>query len=241
MTHESQSCERLTIALATDRDRESIYRHRHEIYARELGQDEENPDGVLQDPIDGFNTYIVASCDGEIAGFVSVTPPRTRPAEGHRYSIEKYLSLADLPFPADDGLYEVRLLTVLQPHRGSVIAPLLMYAALRWIEAHGGRRIMAIGGLEVEGIYLRAGLQPLVRRIRSGAVTFELMTATVEALRFRAERQEGLLAKLVRSAEWVLDIPFFPPSPSRHRSGFFGAIASGAEAPRSRLRIATDC
>ncbi len=229
MTQDQQSFGRLRIALATDRDREIIYRHRHDIYARELGQHEQNPAGRLRDPLDAFNTYIVAAMDGEIAGFISITPPaRRHPGEvqAAHYSIEKYLSLDELPFPIDDGLYEVRLLTVVQPHRGRGIAPLLMYAALRWIEAHGGRRIVAIGRLEVEDIYLKAGLQPLVRRVRSGAVTFELMTATVEALRLRADRQGRMLARLARSAEWDLDIPFRPPAPCVHGGGFFGAIGT---------------
>ncbi|MCP3958611.1 MAG: GNAT family N-acetyltransferase [bacterium] len=204
MAHDVQSSGRLVIALATDRDHHTIYRLRHEIYARELGQHEENPDGVLSDPLDAFSTYIVASRDGEVVGFISVTPPGERK---QRYSIEDHLSLTDLPFPADDGLYEFRLLTVVEPYRGRGIASLLMYAALRWVEGRGGRRVVAVGRPEVEGIYLKAGLQPLVRRVRAGVVTFELLTATVEALHLRADSQVRLLARLARSAEWRLDVP----------------------------------
>ncbi len=190
---------RLKIALATERDRETLYRLRHEVYARELAQHQETPEGMLQDPLDAFNIYITASVDGEIAGFISITPP------GQQYFMEQYVSLSDLPFPIDDGLYEVRLLTVAEPYRGRAIAPMLMYAALRWIEAHGGRRIVAIGRQEVMGTYLKAGLQPVVRRIRSGAVTFELLTGTVEALRSRLDHQDRLLARFARSAEWDLE------------------------------------
>ncbi len=225
MTRDSQSSGRLVIALATDRDRESIYRLRPELYARELGQHEEDPAGALSDPLDAFNTYIVASRDGEIAGFISITPP------GGRYSIEEHIPLADLPFPIDDGLYEVRLLTVAEPHRGRGIAPLLMYAALRWVEGQGGRRMVAIGRPEVEGIYLKAGLQPLVRRVRAGVVTFELLTATVEALHLRADRQVRLLAPLARSAEWRLDVlPFGDdPGPRSARPHPPGVVATAVE------------
>lgn len=48
---------RIRIALATNQDRNTIYRLRHEVYARELGQHEENPERKLQDSLDKFNTY----------------------------------------------------------------------------------------------------------------------------------------------------------------------------------------
>ncbi len=212
---------RLRIGLASEHDRPAIYRLRHQVYARELAQHEENPQGLLTDPLDAFNTYITATSNDEIAGFISVTPP------GHQYSVEKYLPLSDLPFEVDDGLYEVRLLTVVEPHRGRPIAMLLMYAALRWIEAHGGRRIVAIGRKEVMSLYFNAGLQILDRRIRSGAVTFELMTAEVEAMRRDLDRRQRLVDRLAGSADWRLDVPFLPPAACFHGGGFFGAVGTG--------------
>src|SRR5438309_10752570 len=56
-------------------DRENIYRLRHEIYARELAQHEVQHHGNLRDPLDTFNTYVVAVWRGKIAGFISITPP----------------------------------------------------------------------------------------------------------------------------------------------------------------------
>ena len=94
----------------------------------------------LSDPLDEFNVYIVATQGGRIAGFVSITPP------GYgRYSIDKYLSRDKLPFSCDEGLFEVRILTVAEAYRGTPAGALLMYAALRWIESHGGQRVVAIG------------------------------------------------------------------------------------------------
>ncbi len=211
---------RLEIALATERDRQTIYRLRHQVYARELAQHEENPQGSLSDSLDAFNSFITASLDGEIAGFISVTPP------GHHYSVEKYLPLADLPFAVDDGLFEVRLLTVVEPHRGRPIAPLLMYAALRFIESRGGRRIVAIGRKEVMSLYFSAGLEVLDRRIRSGAVTFELMTAEVDALRRDLDGRQRLLDRLACSADWRLGVPFLPPAACFHGGGFFDAVGT---------------
>lgn len=241
---------RIKIALATERDRQTIYRLRHEVYARELAQHEENPQGSLSDPLDAFNTYITAKSPprkvepkarlsgptrptretiledsdrlpgGEIAGFISITPP------GHQYSVEKYLSRSELPFAVDKGLYEVRLLTVVEHHRARPIAPLLMYAALRWIEARGGRRIVAIGRKEAMSLYLGAGLVVLDRRIRSGAVTFELMTAEIEILRRELGRRQRLLDRLERTADWRLDIPFQPTAACFHGGGFFDAVGT---------------
>jgi hypothetical protein len=66
-----------------------------------------NPTSILTDALDGTNIYLVVRFGDELAGFISLTPP-----EAGKYSIEKYFERADLPFAVDDGLYEVRLLTV---------------------------------------------------------------------------------------------------------------------------------
>ena len=97
----------LTVALATDCDMNDIFRLRHEVYARELGQHPENVDGRLTDPLDEFNSYIVAKSNGLIAGFISITPPGNG-----SYSVDKYFRRDDVPAPFDEGLYELRLLTV---------------------------------------------------------------------------------------------------------------------------------
>jgi hypothetical protein len=51
--------------------------------------------------------------------------------------VDKYFAREDFPFSFDDNLYEVRLLTVAPGHRRLVLASVLMYAALRRIEARG--------------------------------------------------------------------------------------------------------
>ena len=84
---------RIIVRSATASDREDIYRLRHEVYARELGQHAPQQTGSLRDPLDGFNVYLVALLDGALAGFISVTPPG---AGG--YSVDKYFAaLADAP------------------------------------------------------------------------------------------------------------------------------------------------
>ena len=200
-------------------DRIAIYRARHEVYARELGQHAANPAGRLRDTLDDDNVYLVARVDGELGGFVSITPAG-RPA----YSIDKYVARAALPFAVDDGLCEVRLLTVLKEHRGRELAMLLMYGALRWVEAHGGKHIAAIGRREVLDLYLKVGLQSMDRRIESGAVTYELLHATVDALREQAGQFSGLFERLEEKTDWRLPYSFRKPAACFHGGAFFGAI-----------------
>ena len=111
----------LALRLATREEREAIYRLRHEVYARELGQYAVRPDRRLTDALDAFNIYLVAFDGKDIIGFVSITPP------GHDlYSVDKYLKREQLPFPVDDKLYEVRILTIPETARRRMLALLLM-------------------------------------------------------------------------------------------------------------------
>ncbi len=209
----------LTITLATEQDRQYIYQLRHDVYARELGQHIENSAGQLSDSLDSFNTYITASLGGNIVGFISITPPN-HPG----YSIDKYMSRAELPFQFDEKLYEIRLLTVVKPYRGRYIAGLLMYAALRWVEAHGGTKIVALGRREVLEIYLKVGLHPIGRQIQAGAVTYELLSATTRQVRERLVHYASILHKLENKINWQLGIPFRPLEPCYHGGTFFEAI-----------------
>src|SRR5258706_655023 len=87
----------IVLSVATDQDRECIYQLRHEVYARELGQYAANPGGRLRDALDDGNTYLVAKIAGQLAGFISLTPPGRA-----GYSIDKYVAREALPFPFDD-------------------------------------------------------------------------------------------------------------------------------------------
>jgi histidinol-phosphate/aromatic aminotransferase/cobyric acid decarboxylase-like protein/GNAT superfamily N-acetyltransferase len=210
-----------TLALATDDDRETIYRIRHEVYARELGQHPVNGRGVLDDSLDGWNVYLVAKVGFEIAGFISITPPSTA-----AYSIDKYFPRESLPFPVDQDLYELRLLTVLKPHRGRELAALLMFAALRWVETHNGKHIVAIGRHEIVDLYLKAGLELVGPSAQAGAVTYDLLHATTSRLASNLREYTGLLAKLEKRTHWQLDFPFQKPTECFHGGAFFQAIGT---------------
>jgi histidinol-phosphate/aromatic aminotransferase/cobyric acid decarboxylase-like protein/GNAT superfamily N-acetyltransferase len=210
---------RISVALSTPRERDAIARLRHDVYASELGQHAVNPAARLRDSLDDWNVILVATFGAEIAGFISITPPG-RPS----YSIDKYFSREALPFAIDDRLYEVRLLTVVKPYRGRELALLLMYAALRWVEAHGGTRIVAIGRREVVELYTRIGLQPIGLEARSGAVNYELMLASVDALRAKATGMADVFDRIAERTDWQLPFPFQRPAPCFHGGAFFSAI-----------------
>jgi histidinol-phosphate/aromatic aminotransferase/cobyric acid decarboxylase-like protein len=210
---------RIRLAVANDLQRADIYALRHQVYAGELGQHPENDSGVLRDSLDDHNLYLIASLVGQLAGFISVTPPG-----GPSYSIDKYVSRNSLPIAFNDSLYEIRLLTVVEPYRNSVVAALLMYAAFRWIEAHGGTRIVAIGRVAILELYLKIGLRRLGVRIQSGAVAYECLSATVSELRDQLNRNAALLRTLERRVEWQLDFPFDKPAACFHGGAFFEAV-----------------
>ena len=188
---------RISLHLADERDRERIYELRHQVYARELGQHAENGEGQLRDKLDEINTYLVARVAGAVVGFVSITPPGTV-----GYSIDKYFARRDVPLAFDQGLYEVRLLTVTRAHRGTRVALLLMHGALRYVEAHGGTRVVATGRVDLLDMYRHAGFTSLGLRVKSGEVTYELMTAEVRDLQAHRAVFTRPLTRLERLVDW---------------------------------------
>ena len=209
----------ITIAVASDTDRRLIYRARYELYGRELGQHPANESGELRDPLDSFNVYLLARVGGVLAGFISITP-----STDSGYSIDKYFARESLPFTVDKQFFEVRLLTVMPAFRGRELATLLMYAALRWIESNDGTRVAAIGREQLLELYEDCGLERTGMKARCGAVQFELLHATVAALRRRAAELSDLLGRIDRATDWQLHFPFQKPAACFHGGAFFGAI-----------------
>jgi histidinol-phosphate/aromatic aminotransferase/cobyric acid decarboxylase-like protein/GNAT superfamily N-acetyltransferase len=212
------------VSIASDSDRDSIYALRHQVYAEELHQHGATHNRMLSDSLDAFNEYIVAKIDGQVVGFVSITPPGFG-----RYSIDKYLARENLDLSFDDGLYEIRILTVVRPHRGTRLAAALMYAAGRWAEERSGTHLVAMGRIEVLSIYTKHGFKPLGHRIKAGAVTFELLSASVQQLRARAERHHTFYQKLEKEFEWGLPFPFSKSPCCFHGGAFFDAIGTDFE------------
>jgi histidinol-phosphate/aromatic aminotransferase/cobyric acid decarboxylase-like protein len=210
---------RIALSLAGDAEMTNVYRSRHEVYALELRQYESRTDGVLPDESNIHAMYIIASIDGEMAGFIGITPPASP-----RFSVDRYFQRDEIPFVFDNQLYEIRALTVLKPFRGYLIAASLMYAAFRLVEAWGGIRILAIGRVDVMTMYLRLGLKRVGSSFSSGAVTYNLMSADVAQLRADLAGFENHLERLENRIDWRLNMAFRPPSACYHGGAFFSAI-----------------
>jgi histidinol-phosphate/aromatic aminotransferase/cobyric acid decarboxylase-like protein/GNAT superfamily N-acetyltransferase len=225
------------IAHASAGDREQIHRMRHSVYATELRQHAENQGGRLEDALDGVNDYLVVRRDGRVIGFISITPPNDR-----GYSVDKYIPPAELPVPRDAGLYELRLLTVDAAHRRTQVAILLIYAAFRWVSSRGASHVLVLGrtGATVD-LYHKMAFRGTGRRFSSGAVEYELMTASIEAMRRRAAESAELAVRLRRNCRWALDIPFDEPLNCYHGGASFGAIGDGmTDLDRARNVISAD-
>lgn len=205
--------------MADDRDRETIYRMRHEVYAAELGQHSPNAAGLLTDALDAFNHYIVIADGERIVGFVSITPPG-----GPSYSIDKYFKRTELPFAVDDRLYEIRLLTVPQSSRSRLLASALMYAAFRWIEARGGTHIAAIGRKEIRSIHLRVGLKPTGQDVQSGAVTYGLLHGTMAEIHAALPGVRPILDRVHAEMLWQIGVAYDTPTACYHGGKFFEAV-----------------
>ena len=212
---------RYRVRLGSPADRDWIYSLRYEVYADELNQHPGNPTGRLRDALDDDGAvYLVATWDDAPVGFVSVTPPWAG-----RWSLDKYVSRADLPVLDSPGVFEVRILTVASPWRRTPLAALLMFAALRWVESRGGRQVVAMGRADLLGMYQAAGLRAVGHTVVAGAVPFEVMSAPVSALTAGARRRfAAVLGRLGEQLDWDLDMPM--------RTGPDGCAHGGASFDR---------
>ena len=213
----------LSVGLATLAQRETIYRLRHDIYARELGQHAERADGSLHDDLDDRNVYIVAECARRVAGFISITPP------GGRFSVDKYFSHDVLSFAHADDVFEIRLLSVAAEARGGTVAAVLMYAALRWVEEHDGTRIVALGRDEVLPLYLGIGLRRTGRTAQSGACLYHLLDGTTSDVRAAIAPRQRIVNRLEHSVKWDLPVSFAGAPACYHGGAFFEAVGEEFE------------
>ncbi len=219
---------RITIRPELPADRDAIYAMRHDVYAVELGQHPINEQRRLSDALDAHNQYLIAESDGRMIGFISLTPP-TAPS----YSIEKYLKRADIPAQFDDGLWEVRILTVAREHRRGPAALMLMRAGLHAIRDAGGRNVIVMGRSEVAPLYARVGLKHTGIAFTSGACQYQVMVASVEDIE-RASiglpdvlaRIESALARRAAAHPPGTECRATQKAPCDHGGAFFAAIGS---------------
>jgi histidinol-phosphate/aromatic aminotransferase/cobyric acid decarboxylase-like protein len=211
----------IKLTLATPDNGSQIDRIRHQVYATELGQFSICEVGTLHDRAEVKSIYIVAFENGELVGFVGVTPPKS-PA----YSIDHYMARKSVPLDFNDGLFEIRALTVVDQSRGTRVAPALMYAAFRLIQGRGGKQLVAIGHRKVRDMYVRLGMRPAGQHFQCGHLDYELLTASTQNIETEMTRFKTRLDRLEQQVDWQLDIPFRAPTECYHGGAFFEAIGN---------------
>ena len=224
----------LQVRTATEQDLDWIYRLRHRVYAEELGQHAPDASGRLRDDLDGRNVYLVVAHGEDRIGFVSLTPPWVG-----GYGLDKYLVRDDLPLDRDDDAFEVRILTVEPRWRNAGVAMLLMYAAMRWIASRGGRTVVAMGRDDLLPLYRAVGFELAGRTIRSGSVSFEVMTAGIaHATELALGPYAALVERWRAEVDWQLDAPFSTTADGcEHGGASFGAIGPDFRTLDRRRRI----
>jgi histidinol-phosphate/aromatic aminotransferase/cobyric acid decarboxylase-like protein len=210
---------KLRICYAENEDRNSIYALRHEIYAAELGQHKISDLGYLQDELDAGNTYILIKRGDAVLGFISITCP-----DSAKYSVDKYFDRSLTPYAFNQELFEVRLLSVVKKFRHSWIALALMHAAKRFVEAHGGKHIVAICREDLLEMYVKAGMVASNHIAKSGSVRYILCSSTIELLQQAALNYEQQLKAIENRVNWELHFSFSNDIPCFHGGTFFKAI-----------------
>jgi histidinol-phosphate/aromatic aminotransferase/cobyric acid decarboxylase-like protein len=218
MSSQAAMASQVVLKLCSPEDRKLIYAARHDVYAIELKQHRANSEGLLSDALDARNEYLVAMQDSDLLGFVSVTPP------GGAYSVDKYFSRDLIPVTFDQSLFEIRLLTVLSAHRGRIIAPLLMYGALRYVESMGGSQLVAIGRREVVTMYSRCGMETTGRIVQSGSLEYELMTGSTDGVQQAIAPFSRSYERLAEMVDWQLPFPFRKNKHCYHGGAFWDVL-----------------
>ena len=223
---------KLRICYAENEDRKSIYELRHDIYAKELGQHKATALGYLQDELDAHNTYILIKRGSAVLGFISITSPGSA-----KFSVDKYFDRSLTPYAFDEELFEVRLLSVVKESRNSWLALALMHAAKRFVEAHGGKHLVAICREDLLDMYEKAGLIPSPNIAKSGEVSYILCSATIEQLSRAALRYASQLETIEQMVNWELHFSFANDAPCFHGGSFFKAIGEELDNTHKRHDI----
>jgi len=223
---------RLRLSVANAAERDIIAAARHEVYVAELRQYAVAPGERLAEPDGVESIYVGAWIDDRLAGFVAVTPPSSP-----KLSLEKHVSLKELPIVRGAGVYEIRALTVLAAARGSAAAAALLYAAIRFVQNAGGTHVVAVGRRDVLAMYLRFGLETTGNPFRSGAIAYEVILAPVERITAHIDRHETHLAQLETRVDWHVGCGFRAPSVCYHGGAFFEAIGETFDDLERRHRV----
>jgi hypothetical protein len=194
---------RVRVAVAGPEQRVAIMRICTEVYAAADPTSSPAAPSDLAPLLDEQSVYLIVTRAQQVLGFIGITPP-TSP----RYALETYRPRDQIPIRFDAHLYELRLLTVARQHQRSRLAALLMYAAFRWVEAHGGTRIVAVSRHDLLTLFQHVGLRPVGPPVHTDTGEYIILGATVAEMHHAQRPLIPFIHRLEAAVEWNLGIPF---------------------------------
>ncbi|DAC65126.1 TPA: aminotransferase class I/II-fold pyridoxal phosphate-dependent enzyme [Candidatus Thalassarchaeaceae archaeon] len=148
---------------------------RYRVYSDELKQYENNQQQVLVDP----GKYFITCLDNQkLIGYVSLNPHSTSGFRISKYFSDEimYENIFSNLVGGVETTYEVRALTVDPNFRGQKISEGLMIQVLNFLYRKGGTDIVAMGHIDVLGLYKKIGMEIFEKSsIFVGDAEFKLM------------------------------------------------------------------
>ncbi|MBD0350412.1 MAG: aminotransferase class I/II-fold pyridoxal phosphate-dependent enzyme [Flavisolibacter sp.] len=107
---------------------------------------------------------------------------------------------------------------------------------MRWVQAHGGKWIVSIGRTDLLEMYRKAGLKPLGKQTKAGAITYALCVAFLPDLKKIVQKKIQVFKALKEKTNWKLPFSFFAPAACYH-GGTFKAIGEDLHILEKRKEI----
>ena len=147
--------------------------------------------------LDSDNCCIHASRTAASSAASASTPPTST-----RFSIKKYLDRSgSLLFYKSEMVRVRNYLMTVDRATATALAIMLMYAASRWVQEHWRQAHHGMGRNVGHGSVSESWTEAAGGSIRSGSVSFELMSASVAELRNQLAR-----SRMLRRTERVVDL-----------------------------------
>lgn len=168
---------------------EQIHRLNYRTFVEEIPQHSANAEGLLVDPFDKENTYVVCMDGDRLVGMLSVRDRRP-------FSLDAKLENLDLYLPPHQRPCEFRLLAVEPDYRnGKMFFGLLKFMA-GYCFAKGYELAVISGALRQLGLYRHVGFVPFGPVVGTAEAPFQPMYLTRSAFLERSEeilgnRREG--------------------------------------------------
>jgi len=153
---------------------EQIHRLNYRTFVEELPQHQANASGVLVDPFDRENTYIIAVGGKQLLGMIAVRGRRP-------FSLDRKLGNLDTYLPPGRRICEFRLLAVEKPNRAGRLLQQLIAGVWRHCERSGYDLAIMSGTTRQLKLYRHLGFVPFGPLVGDTGAQFQPMMLTLEA------------------------------------------------------------